>query len=408
MKLTTTLSLLALAAAPIASFPWQPKKPYEPPYHSQPKHGSWHHNPHPTSHSSSHRGPVGGSSLPPYPIPSSSRGIFPTGTGFPTGGFPTGSFPTGTNPGGSIAPVSSVQSSTSPINTGTGPTTTGGTSGSGTATAPKGTGVPAGCLKKNNIPVGWLPEAPQDFETITSNLGKPGCFFGQYSQITSSSYDGSQLTEVSIDELQGAIFIASVMPSIPFTEVTSSVASQVADVLKKFTDQGVEVYLRFGHEMNWYASSESDVYHGIASEFVTAWKTVAAAVADNDKISMFWSPNQVSDAQSLVSDGWWPGPDTVDIVGIDIYPRSHQTFAEIYQDFHDTFAKAFNKPFVIGETGYSTSSDSDKTYWLEQLSSAEALSSCPNYAGFSWFEYNKEVVFYVATNGETIAKSVLG
>lgn len=151
----------------------------------------------------------------------------------------------------------------------------------------------------------------------------------------------------------------------PFTEATPDVVSQVASVLNKFTEQGVEVYLRFAHEMNWYASSQSNTYHGSASEFVTAWKTVAAAVAENPKVSMFWSPNQATFAQSLVSDGWWQGPDTVDIVGIDIYPKSHETFAE-------------------------------------------SLSSCPNYAGFSWFEYNKEVVFYVASHGDTVAKSILG
>ena len=46
------------------------------------------------------------------------------------------------------------------------------------------------------------------------------------------------------------------MPKIPFSEVTSSVASQVASVLEQFTSQGVEVWLRFGHEMNYYVVSK--------------------------------------------------------------------------------------------------------------------------------------------------------
>lgn len=45
------------------------------------------------------------------------------------------------------------------------------------------------------------------------------------------------------------------MPTIPLSEVTSSVASQVASVLEQFTGRGVEVWLRFGHEMNYYVVS---------------------------------------------------------------------------------------------------------------------------------------------------------
>lgn len=417
MKLTT-LYLFALVAAPISAIPKRPKQRSgsapcdapEIPYHGSTGYRPKHHRPYPTGSVSPNR-PESSVEIPPYPTPSSHGGGLPPGTGFPGGtGSPFSSFTSR----GAFSPTST--SSPLPVITGTGGTSLsvpvgtgsgGKSSGTDTASTPKGTGVPAGCLKKNGIAVGWLPEAASDFATITSNLGKPGCYFGQYAQITSSTWDGSQLTQVSADDIGGAIFIASVMPEIPFSQVDTNVASQVAAVMKKFTDQGVEVYLRFGHEMNWYASAEGGVYHGTAAEFVAAWKVVAAAVADNDKVSMFWSPNNVGGDDSQLTQ-WWPGPETVDVVGIDIYPKSHQSFSDAYKGFHDTLAKPYHKPFVIGETGYSSSSDSDKTYWLEQLSSSEALSSCPNYAGFSWFEYNKEENFYVASHGDNVAKQVLG
>ena len=50
----------------------------------------------------------------------------------------------------------------------------------------------------------------------------------------------------------GAVFIPAVMPSIDLSKIDEKVASQVADVLKQFTDKGVEVWLRFAHEINWY------------------------------------------------------------------------------------------------------------------------------------------------------------
>ena len=355
---------------------------------------------------SSQKGPYGG----PHTGPGTP--YYPTTTyGGPTGG-PTGvsgtgfnPFPTGTGSGPSIFTSDPTQIDSSAIETATSgiPTKTGSVKVSTSSTSPN---VSETCLKKNGIAVGWLPEAVADFKTITTNLGSPGCYFGQYSQITSTTYDDSQLIQVSADDIQGAIFIATVQPWIPFTQVDSKVASQVAASMKKFTDEGIEVYLRFGHEMNWYSTPEGKDYHGTAPEFVAAWKNIAAGVADNPNVSMFWSPNNAGGDSSKLT-AWWPGPETVDIVGIDIYPKSHVSFSDAYKDFHDTFAKAYDKPFVIGETGYSSSSDDDKTYWLQQLSGAEAKSTLSNYAGFSWFEYNKEQNFYVASHGKDIAKNVL-
>ena len=463
MKSATTISLLALAAAPISAWPWQRRAPKSDQLDSYPYHYTRHHQRH--------------STVAPFPYTGVSNGPFPTGTG--TGFLPTGTGAIGTGLPSAplpILPIPSCVGHICPLGhgpyvskrdydsnkyrrsrphggphtgtespyfptdshlphggptgvTGTGfnpfPTATGAfpsnpiiidsspiasptaTSTGVVSTSTKTPSTPGNFLQKNGISIGWLPEAVSDFSTITSNLGKPGCYIGQYSQITSTTYDDSQLTQVSVNDLQGAIFIASVQPWIPFTQIDSNVASQVAASMKKFTDQGVEVYLRFGHEMNWYSTPEGKDYHGTASEFVTAWKNIAAAVADNDKVSMFWSPNNAGGDSSSLNQ-WWPGPETVDVVGIDIYPTSHVSFAGAYKDFHDNFAAKYDKPFVIGETGYSSSSDEDKTYWLQQLSSTEAKSQLEKYQGFSWFEYNKEQNFYVASHGDGVAKEVLG
>ena len=42
------------------------------------------------------------------------------------------------------------------------------------------------------------------------------------------------------------------MPYIKFSAITPAVATQIANVLKQFTDKNVEVWLRFAHEMNYY------------------------------------------------------------------------------------------------------------------------------------------------------------
>ena len=64
----------------------------------------------------------------------------------------------------------------------------------------------------------------------------------------------------------------------------------------------------------------------------------------------------------------------------------------------------------LGETGWQQGGTPDqKKYWLEQVSSPAALARCPNYMGFTWFEYLKDGDYRIVTgSGGDIAKSVLG
>lgn len=91
-------------------------------------------------------------------------------------------------------------------------------------------------------------------------------------------------------------------------------------------------------------------------------------------------------------------------LGMDAYKRSKSdTFESFYGNFYKKYAK--NKLFLIGKTG-TTVKDS-KVEWLKELA-GQSLSKYPNYAGYSWFEYNKdgEEDFRVVLDG--IAKQVLG
>lgn len=84
-------------------------------------------------------------------------------------------------------------------------------------------------------------------------------------------------------------------------------ALAIAKVMKKFTSEGIEVWLRFAHEgesklgddvapalifaplaVNWYQSDGT--YSGGVEEFKTAWKAVAEAVKDDPLVFMFVSP----------------------------------------------------------------------------------------------------------------------
>ena len=304
---------------------------------------------------------------------------------------------------------------TSAVGTGLDTTTTGNTTSAGTLSKGKVT-LPAGCESVNGIGFGWLPDyngaSLKDDENAVQH--KNPCFAEYYGQTGLSGWnDGAQITDNIADAQSGGkpypIFIASVMPQgTPFGEFTdgSAVVTSIANAMTKLTAAGFTVFLRFAHEMNWYDSDEGgNIYSGSTDEFSKAWGVVSAAVKDIPGVYMYWSPNFDSNAANLVSSGWYPAQGTVDIVGMDIYPKGGSQFADVYQNFCQHWPKI---PFIIGETGSNNGgSKSDKNAWLKQLTDKSALQACPNYLGFSWFEYLKGVDFRIATGGNTAAQGVI-
>lgn len=301
-----------------------------------------------------------------------------------------------------------------PVSTGTsstGNTTTGGTISNGKIT------LPAGCESVNGIGFGWLPDynggSLADDENAVGN--KNPCFAGYYGQTGLSGWnDGAQITDNIADATSGGkpypIFIASVMPQgTPFDQFTegSDVVTSIANAMTKLTAAGLTVFLRFAHEMNYYDSTTGGyIYTGSTEDFSSAWGVVSAAVKDISGVYMHWSPNYDNSAADLGSSGWYPTQGTVDVIGMDVYPSGGSTFASEYQNFCQNWP---NVPFVIGETGSKNGgTTSNKNAWLTQLTGKSALQVCPNYLGFSWFEYLKGGVdFRIATGGNTAYEGVL-
>ncbi|TGO20996.1 hypothetical protein BPAE_0249g00020 [Botrytis paeoniae] len=271
-------------------------------------------------------------------------------------------------------------------------------------------GPTSGGIVSNGVAFGFLPSDGYQVASpaytmaqINSKLGGKASTYGWYTQISSSTFTGSQLLQRLDDVVaSGAVFQPAVMPTIPFSQVTSSVASQVASVLEQFTAKGVEVWLRFGHEMNYYVTDGT--YHGTAAEFVTAWKNIHAAVSTNPKIKMYWSPNV--DTSSAPVAPYWPGASYVDVVGVDCYPTSSplssSAFSGCYGNFYKTYSAAYNIPFAIGETGYAGSSGN--AAWISQLVNQD-MCEYPNYIAASWFEYNKEADFLIVEGSSSILSS---
>lgn len=279
-------------------------------------------------------------------------------------------------------------------------------------------------LKKNCVTWGWITDdgdhshgSTGSLETpaqINSAVGTDALYFGAYAHIqgdeykkgdSSTYFDGSEIIPY-VDYLKGtgAIAVLSVMPVYGWGGLTSddnTQALQTVKVLKEFTDAGIEVYLRFGHEMNWYTQPNSDdaqsgksYYSGGGSEYIEGWKTMAAAVkSELPDVKMFWCPN-IGSASDYAK--FWPGADTVDIVGVDYYPHGdYSDLASHVQGIHDTYAKANDIPFHLGETG-STAGDSVKEQWVKTLTSEDTCNKLSHFEASHWFNYDKGGDFRVA------------
>ena len=56
----------------------------------------------------------------------------------------------------------------------------------------------------------------------------------------------------------GAVFIPAIISTrLTFSQITPAIANDIANVLNQFTSQGVEVWLRFAHKVNYYVTQGS-------------------------------------------------------------------------------------------------------------------------------------------------------
>ncbi|KAK3335036.1 glycoside hydrolase superfamily [Neurospora tetraspora] len=253
-----------------------------------------------------------------------------------------------------------------------------------------------GMRGRNGIYWGWNPDVERgdNITMINRATGYQATTVSYFSQINSpSGYDGHQLLE-HLDEIKGtgAALIAAVMPNgLSFNEVTPAIAADIANVVRQFTDQGIEVWLRFAHEMNWYV--KPGTYRGNSTQFIKAWQTVHAAVKDIEGCLMFWNPNNANTMD--LYEQWWPGPEYVDIVGMDIYAsKTTANFRNIYGGFYEAYAKKYQKHFVIPETATKPDDAALKQSWLKAMASDD-LSAYPCLKSISWFELRKSFDYRV-------------
>ncbi|GAA6010141.1 hypothetical protein JCM10207_005636 [Rhodosporidiobolus poonsookiae] len=280
-------------------------------------------------------------------------------------------------------------------------------------------------LSRNGIGIGWLPDyVDQKMSDLTAALNVKSSFYGWYAQLPASGdWDGSQLLS-QMDDIKACncIFQPAVMPTKGWTGLTADDNSQalaIAKVMKQFTDEGIEVWLRFAHEVNYYVTDGT--YQGGVDDFKAGWAAVADAVKDNTMVKMFFTPNVAGSLDDYVK--WMPDDtSTIDYLGIglhssslilsalltatciasDYYPSSKdESFVDHMQPLYDKYCSDGKIKFAIGETGNGWEGDvEERLSWLDQCTSEETATAMPHYVGVSWFNYDKQREFRLYLPGD--------
>lgn len=258
----------------------------------------------------------------------------------------------------------------------------------------------------NGLPIGFIPDVGSDGGNVQTMVGINGLLagrgqsyaYGFYDQTTYGTiYSGSKLLANAPDiYASGAILEASIMPVGSwggYTLTDNSQAVAVCRVMKKFTDAGVDVRLRFAHEVNYYVTTGeyapgNDM--GV-SEFKTAWAQVSAACKTiAPAVKMWYCPNA---ANLQVYEQYLPDNfnSTVQMIGVDYYPPSNDlataaNYIQTVKPFHDKYSSS-SVPFVIAEAGTHArdASIQDRIAWLQVLSSDQVKSSLPNLQSITWY-----------------------
>jgi Glycosyl hydrolase family 26 len=160
------------------------------------------------------------------------------------------------------------------------------------------------------------------------------------------------------------------------------------------------VLLRFAHEMNatWYPWSVG-VNGNTAADYLAAWNHLHDIFTDSgaDQVSFVWAPNVPYPGDTVDMAAVFPGPDAVDVLGVDGYNWGAGDGQE-WQSPADLFGPALatlnelpgDLPILLTETASAEGAESGvaKAAWITEFT--EFAAHADGVTGFLWFQAQKE------------------
>lgn len=294
----------------------------------------------------------------------------------------------------------------------------------------------------------WSSDSPAAY---TARLGRSPAIYGRFISfpVTSAARTFLNVEVAEIGQEHAMLFL-TLEPINGLQAVTPQAATDLAHILAVWNEEGVDVFVRFGQDMNgsWYSWGQQP------TEYIRAFRIVADAVHRIAlKSVMVWSPtyaggypfpNEMYNAKPTDSDfhvldtnhdgqlttydnaytPYYPGDDAVDWVGLTLYnwgcrfPWGANIVAEPNKfvrqvsgtynglcgnesmdgNFYQEFAVGHDKPMALSETsalydeanaGQGSTNLQIKQAWMSQVLDPSLGKIFPLLKLENWFEYRQ-------------------
>lgn len=158
-----------------------------------------------------------------------------------------------------------------------------------------------------------------------------------------------------------------------------------------------QIVIRFNHEMEMrpsYGHKHWTPWQGQPEEYTATWRHVVELAKNGgyDNIKWLWSPNRADE----YIHPYYPGDKYVDFVGVTLnYPTANATTYTNFEDFYEPNKKtleSFNKPIIIGETGYYNDDEQEVADWIN--GAFHYLRNEPMIVAAIWFNEKTERADY--------------
>jgi endoglucanase len=178
-------------------------------------------------------------------------------------------------------------------------------------------------------------------------------------------------------------------------------------------DFGVDIFMRWGHEMNgnWYpwSGAMNGGADGGAEKYIAAYRHVHDLFVEvgATNVVWVWCP-LVVDVPYEAWNHWtnyYPGDEYVDWVGLDAYNWGTSSSCCVWQDFTTLISALYNdyagkKPLIIPETA-SAEIGGDKAAWIRDMTE-KMKTQFTAIKALVWFDIDKETDWRVASSPDTL------
>jgi hypothetical protein len=321
------------------------------------------------------------------------------------------------------------------------PTRLGDTGGTPAAVTPTATGSQAPLIgPPRNVPVpadgqayfgvqlDWSTDTPAAY---TSRLGRSPAIYGRFADFPISDAQKALITS-GVDQIaaEHAMLDLTLKPTGGLDTVTQQSALELAATLADWNRRGVDVLLRFAHEMNgsWYSWAQQTVMvwapnQGGSYPYLGGQYSAKPGTADFAALDTNQDGKLTGDDDAYTP--YYPGDGYVDWVGISLYswgchypwganvlPQPGMFVSEVtgtalhdgctddrdLTNFYKVFAQGHNKPMALTETGAlydeanaatGASALDIKKAWMSQVLDPNLSVVFPLLKEENWFEFRQ-------------------